>query len=294
VNKWKNNGESSMSSELMVSDRNQGFMAVSTIEEALRVSELIATSNFCPTSMKGKPGDILVCLQFGQELGLKPMAAIQNIAVINGRPSIWGDAMIAVCRQSPAFEYIKEDFDPVTMTATCTVKRKNEPEFISTFSQADAKTANLWGKAGPWTNYPKRMLQMRARGFALRDCFPDLLRGIILKEEAEDYDTEKKDYSRVVGVTVESEANFKELVTEDHILELDDLLFELDGDIKKTLEHLNIKEKKDMSIQQWSEVTRQMRIKLRDKRKIESLPINMHVQETMTESAKEFFGEDSE
>lgn len=283
-----------MSNELMVSDSNQGFMAVSTIDEAIKVSELISNSNFCPTSMKGKPGDILVCLQFGQELGLKPMAAIQNIAVINGRPSIWGDAMIAVCRQSPAFEYIKEELDMSTMMATCIVKRRNEPEFISSFSQADAKTAGLWGKAGPWTNYPKRMLQMRARGFCLRDCFPDLLRGIIIKEEAEDYSSEKKDYSHAVGVTVESEANYKDLVTEDHLLELDNLVYELGADINKTLEFLNLKEKKDMSIQQWAEITRQMRIKLRDKRKSESLAINLHVQESMTDAAKEFFGENSE
>ncbi len=283
-----------MSNELMVSDRNQGFMAVSTIEEAIKVSELISNSNFCPTSMKGKPGDILVCLQFGQELGLKPMAAIQNIAVINGRPSIWGDAMIAVCRQSPSFEYIKEELDMATMTATCIVKRKNEPEFISSFSQADAKTANLWGKAGPWTQYPKRMLQMRARGFCLRDCFPDLLRGIIIKEEAEDYPTEKKDYSRAVGVTVDQSADFVELINDDQISELHSLAEALGANLELTCQHLKIKTVDDMSTQQWAEVMRQFEKKLAKKQKTESLAINLHVQETMSDAAKEFFGEGSE
>ena len=54
---------------------------------------------------------------------------------------------------------------------------------------ADAKRAGLAGKSGPWTQYPRRMLQMRARGFALRDAFPDLLRGLVTAEEAMDYPT---------------------------------------------------------------------------------------------------------
>jgi len=56
----------------------------------------------------------------------------------------------------------------------------------------DAKRAGLWAKQGPWTAYPKRMMQMRARGFALRDAFPDVLKGMITAEEAQDYQEETK------------------------------------------------------------------------------------------------------
>ena len=56
-----------------------------------------------------------------------------------------------------------------------------------TFTVGDAIRAGLWKKAGPWTMYPKRMLQMRARSFALRDAFPDVLRGLVATEEVEDY-----------------------------------------------------------------------------------------------------------
>jgi len=283
-----------MSNEIIVSEKNQGFMNVSTIENAIKVSEYIAASSFCPVSLKGKPGDILVCLQMGQELGLKPMQAMQNIAVINGRPSLWGDAMIAVCRQSPDFEFIKEEFDAKTMTATCTIKRRNEPEFVSSFSQADAVTANLWKKAGPWTQYPKRMLQMRARGFGCRDCFPDLLRGIIIKEEAEDMPRQRTDYSRAVGVTLDNEPEQIQLINDDQIHELKTTAMELGANLNKTCDHLNINSIEDMSISQWAEVMRQFEKKLVIKRKAENLPINMHVQETMTNNAKEFFGDENE
>src|SRR5262249_38665728 len=142
-------------------------------------------------AFKGKPGDILAAVQMGAEVGLAPMAALQNIAVINGKPTIWGDAIPAIAMRHPDFEAINETFDDMTMTAKCAVRRKGSPEQTRTFSKADAEAAGLWGKQGPWKQYPKRMLQMRARGFAMRDVFPDALKGLITREEAEDYPTLK-------------------------------------------------------------------------------------------------------
>jgi hypothetical protein len=54
----------------------------------------------------------------------------------------------------------------------------------------DAKAAKLWGKAGPWTDYPKRMMKFRARGFLLRDQFGDILKGLRTAEEARDMPSE--------------------------------------------------------------------------------------------------------
>lgn len=173
----------------IITDNNDGFLITNTLDQALKVADIIAKSSFCPKQFIDKPGDILVCMQMGAEVGLKPMQALQNIAVINGRPSLWGDAMLAVCRQSNNFEYIDETFDKASMTATCKAKRKGEPEVVRTFSQEDAKKAKLWGKVGPWEQYPERMLAARARGFALRDAFADALRGMISAEEARDYQT---------------------------------------------------------------------------------------------------------
>jgi hypothetical protein len=74
------------------------------------------------------------------------------------------------------------------MVATCSAKRRGyERPTVVRFSVADAKKAGLWGKTGPWTQYPRRMLQLRARGFALRDAFPDVLKGLVTAEEAHDY-----------------------------------------------------------------------------------------------------------
>lgn len=154
------------------------------LEEALKFCDFLAASDFVPKDFQKKPANILVAMQWGMELGLQPMQAMQNIAVINGRPSLWGDAVIGLVRASPLCEYITETDDGET--ATCRAKRRGEEERVVTFSMADAKIAGLAGKQGPWSQYPKRMRQMRARAFALRDLFPDVLRGMPVAEELQD------------------------------------------------------------------------------------------------------------
>lgn len=161
-----------------------GMFAPANVGEAIEVAKMIAASGMVPRNYDGNPGAVLVAIQMGAELGLAPMQSIQNIAVINGRPSIWGDAMLGIVVAHKDCEGVDEWNE--NDVAHCRVKRKGRSMVERSFSIDDAKTAGLWGKGGPWSQYPKRMLQMRARGFALRDAFPDLLRGIQPSEEARD------------------------------------------------------------------------------------------------------------
>lgn len=163
-------------------------LAPQSFEDAVRFADLVCKSDLVPKDYKNNPGNVLVAVQMGAEIGLAPLQAIQNIAVINGRPSVWGDAALALCRASSLCEYVTEKVD--NGLATCVAKRRGESEpIVRTFSEADAKRAGLWGKQGPWTQYPQRMLQLRARAFALRDAFPDVLRGLSVAEEVRDYVT---------------------------------------------------------------------------------------------------------
>lgn len=160
-----------------------------SIEQAMQYAKMIADSELAPKDYRGKPGNVIVAIQMGADLGLKPMQAIQNISIINGRCSLWGDAMLGVVKAHPEFENIIEYVE--NGVATCTVYRHNQDPHTQTFSMEDAKKAGLSGKAGPWTQYPNRMLQMRARSFALRNTFPDALRGIHMVEEARDLPREQ-------------------------------------------------------------------------------------------------------
>lgn len=180
----------------MTNNVQQGFsLTPQTLSEAQEYAKLLAESDMVPEDFRGKPGNILVAVQMGADVGLSPTQSLQNIAVIQGRPSIWGDALIGVVRASPECEYIQEtvhkDEKGEPDHAVCIVKRRGEPETARTFSKADANQAGLWGKKGPWQSYPGRMLQMRARSFALRDVFPDLLKGLSVAEEVKDIPPEK-------------------------------------------------------------------------------------------------------
>jgi hypothetical protein len=167
----------------------KGF-APATLGEAMEFSNMLAKSAMVPKNYQGKPEDVLVAVQWGYEIGLAPMQALQNISVINGKPSVYGDAAMALVQASAVCEDIEEYFEQEgtpNPIAVCVAKRKGRKQVIAKFSVEDAKRAGLWNKQGPWTSYPKRMMQMRARGFALRDAFPDVLKGLITAEEAQDY-----------------------------------------------------------------------------------------------------------
>jgi len=180
---------------MQLTTTNQRGFAPATLTEAITFSEMLAGSSMVPKAYQGKPQDVLVCVQWGYEMGLAPMQALQNIAVINGKPSVYGDAMMALVQASPVCEDIEEYFENEGTTnpvAVCVAKRKGRKPVVAKFSVEDAKRAGLWGKIGPWQAYPKRMMQMRARGFALRDAFPDVLKGMITAEEAHDYPVDEK------------------------------------------------------------------------------------------------------
>ena len=185
-----NNIATTENSHALPAPRGMGFdLSPQTFEQAMKFSHMLADSDLVPKDFRGKPGNCLIAMQWGSELGLKPLQALSNIAVVNGRAALWGDAVIALVRSSTLCEYVQESDDG--HTATCRAKRRGEHEHVVTFSMDDAKAAGLAGKQGPWTQYPKRMRQMRARAFALRDVFPDVLRGMPVAEEVQDMPAER-------------------------------------------------------------------------------------------------------
>ena len=181
----------------------QFMPAFRTFEDTYRFCDLLSKSTLVPKAYQGKPGDIIAAITLGGEIGLKWMQSLQSIATINGIPSIYGDAALALVRGSG----LLEDFDewievdnvrqkgssfPIQkwadegkiIIAYCMSKRKgSKRERISTYSVDDSKRAGLWGKAGPWTSTPQRMLMWRPRSWNLRDEFGDVLKGLSFYEE---------------------------------------------------------------------------------------------------------------
>jgi hypothetical protein len=172
-----------------------------SIDEAMKLADYMSKSDMVPKAYQGKPANIVLAVQMGQSVGLPPMQALQSIAVINGMPSLWGDGALAIVKAHRAFEYCHEEYDATNKIATCVIKRKDQPEVVRSFSWEDATRAKLSGK-DTYQQYPQRMLQMRARSWAMRDSFPDALRGLFIAEEVRDYaERDMGDIERVQEVS---------------------------------------------------------------------------------------------
>jgi len=164
-----------------------------SIEEVFRLAEGICKADLAPSSYSRDASKVMIGLMKALELGAPPLQGLAGIAIINGRPAVWGDLAVALCQSKGLLvnhsvewtgEYPNDDFG-------CTYKvwrKGQENPYVGTFTIGDAKTAKLWANPQkmPWVQYPKRMLANRARAFALRDGFADHLAGMAIAEEAMD------------------------------------------------------------------------------------------------------------
>lgn len=158
-------------------------------------AQLYAASGMAPKGMSAEA--IAVAIQTGMEVGLSPAQSVQSIAVINGRPQIYGSAAQALVEASGLMAdfdfYFEEDgkrtdhpvkFGDTTAAVCVTLRRGRKRAYTTRFTVADAKRAGLWDKTGPWKNYPARMMHWRAVGHNLADNFGDVLKGLDSGEPA--------------------------------------------------------------------------------------------------------------
>lgn len=167
------------------------------LEQVWRIATMAVKGAMAPDSLlkekngTWKPFDdavsaCAIAIMAGAEMGLTPLAALRSYAVVNGRPTLWGDGIKAVVRQSGLCEFIKTGSDETK--GWCEAKRKDSGEVQrKEFTLAQAKKAGLTNKKGPWQDYPDMMMERRATFRCLNDLFADVLAGIVSAEEANDY-----------------------------------------------------------------------------------------------------------
>lgn len=162
-----------------------------TSAQLIKFAELVVKSKLAPKGME-QPEQVFIAIQAGMELGFSPMRALSAVAVVNGRPSLMGEAALAKIRESKVCSYgpiVTHCGDGESLRGSVKFARHDMgAEIIEvTFSVADAKRAGLWSKAGPWTQYPMDMLEWRAVARACKRYFSDVLMGLTIAEEAQDY-----------------------------------------------------------------------------------------------------------
>lgn len=187
-----------------------------TFEEAKVIATYLSESDLVPKEFQKKPANILLAWEMGADVGLSPMQALQSIAVINGKPSLYGEVGLGIVLASGLLEGLPLEEDDGEV-ATCTVKRKGCQPVTRTFSMAEARNATMWERdregnlrkvaladRATWLSWPRRMRQMRARWWALKDAFADVLKGLAIVEVERDLGDVNGHLASDAGVVIET------------------------------------------------------------------------------------------
>lgn len=186
-----------MQARLPIAADEGGVFRPKSIDEAFRLATAYYKSKLLPKHYTS-PEMVMTAMQFAIELGLKPLTALRQIAVVNGSPCIWGDLPLALCYQTGKLQRFREylvdknlveiklangNLSSEAFGAICVVHRglnDQDPAEIF-YTLDDARKANLLNSP-TWKNYPKDMLKYRARSRALKSKFADALNGVPIAE----------------------------------------------------------------------------------------------------------------
>jgi len=154
-------------------------MILRTLDDVTSLAQIAIASKLTKLS---RVEEAAVILMTGRELGLQPMQSLRGIYVVEGKPTLSADMMVAVIRGSG----LCESWRVVESTAercTITTRRKGEQHDASrTWTKADATLAGVAGKDS-WRKYPAAMLRHRCAADLARQEYPDVLLGLYDPEE---------------------------------------------------------------------------------------------------------------
>jgi len=154
--------------------------------EMMSIATALSVSRMVPASYAGNPEAIFAAIQYGREFGIPPMSALQNIAVINGKPTLGTDLALGLCHKHKdwrGYEITESTEEKCKVNVYRAMPNGKTATFTGEFTMEQARAAGLVRSDGPWTKWKKRMLKHRATTFAIRDAFPDSLYGQYTLEE---------------------------------------------------------------------------------------------------------------
>jgi hypothetical protein len=144
------------------------------------VAKALFTSGIFP-NVKNEFGAFAV-VQYGHELGIGPMTALQSMSIVQGKICMSGQMMLSIALRNGITYQIKEH----TSTKCQILFKGSNIEFLSSFTVEEAKQAGIWKAQGGWEKFPQDMLFWRTVTRGLRRVCPDAILGLYAKEELED------------------------------------------------------------------------------------------------------------
>lgn len=157
-----------------------------TVAECVDLAERLATSELLPKALRNKVPDVLMTIMAGQEMGLAPMAALRSFHVIEGKPVMGADGLVAVVLGSGKAVYFERIEETDTSVTYETLRVGAKAPKRCTWTMAQAKAAAL-DKKDNWRLYPRPMLAARAKAELARDVYPDVVAGCYIDDETSDW-----------------------------------------------------------------------------------------------------------
>ena len=161
---------------------------VDLLRARYKLAEQIAKTEFVPPGLRNKPAAILACFMTGRELGLGPMASLQHIGIIDGRPNLSAELQVAKAREaghqiegsSSATEATltgTRGDTGETITVTWTLDTALQAGLIDKIEDGKPIRRSQNGRPLPWELYPQSMHGARAATQLCGMLFSDVLIG---------------------------------------------------------------------------------------------------------------------
>lgn len=169
--------------------------------QTMEMSKIFASSSIIPLALRNKPADVFIIIQFGLELGLKPMQSLSSIYVVNGRPTVSSQLMMGLIYRDfcNAIINIRDHFDKDGKFEFVTVEMKRNAGHDGRTVRWDLNRASVAGLRSKdvWQKYPQQMCQWRAVSDCAKAVFPELCLGLYIKDEAEEMNDEDEKTPRI-------------------------------------------------------------------------------------------------
>lgn len=198
----------------MVANLENGIYSSSdTFKLAYQMAQGLAQSTLVPQTFQNNPANCLIALEQSNRLGISPMAVMQNLYIVQGKPSFSSSFVIGLINASGKydmelqFDEEEKDGKPYACTCWTTLDGRKVNGIKITMDMADKEG---WSKknGSKWVTMPQVMLRYRAASFFARMNCPELSIGLYTKEELDDFSADKK----------KSKASLNEILSEDEVI----------------------------------------------------------------------------
>lgn len=202
----------------MVANLADGIYSSSdTFQLAFQMAKGLSESTLVPMQFQKNPANCLIALEQSNRLNISPMAVMQNLYIVQGKPSFSSSFIIGLINASGKYDmelqFDEEEKDGKPYACTCWTK-KDGRKVTGIKITMDMAEKEGWSKknGSKWITVPQVMLRYRAASFFARMNCPELSIGLYSKEELDDFTPIKKGKASLNDVLSEDEVYVGEVV----------------------------------------------------------------------------------